>query len=36
VRLQELGVRKHYHQDFDAQQADELFAQLAAELTTAA
>jgi uncharacterized metal-binding protein len=36
VRLQELGVRKHYRQDFDAQQADELFAQLAAELTTAA
>jgi uncharacterized metal-binding protein len=36
VRLQELGVRKHYHQDFDVQQADELFAQLAAELTAAA
>ncbi len=32
VRLHEMGVRKHYHADFDAAQAQQLFDQLADEL----
>lgn len=32
VRLHEMGVRKHYHADFDPAQAQELFEQLAVEL----
>jgi uncharacterized metal-binding protein len=36
VRLHELGVRKHYRSDFDAAQADELFARLAEELQATA
>lgn len=32
VRLHEMGVRKHYHSDFDTAQADELFSRLAEEL----
>ncbi len=31
VRLHELGVRKHYHADFDAAQAEQLFLGLADE-----
>ncbi|MDC8786422.1 putative zinc-binding protein [Roseateles koreensis] len=32
VRLHERGVRKHYHMDFDAEQADRLFEELAQQL----
>lgn len=32
VQLHELGVRKRYHSDFDAAQADALFARLAESL----
>jgi len=31
IRLHEMGVRKHYHADFDKTQADALFEQLAHE-----
>lgn len=31
VRLHERGVRKHYHADFDAAQAEQLFIELADE-----
>lgn len=31
LRLHEMGVRKHYHADFDAAQADQLFEQIADE-----
>ncbi|MDT8998035.1 putative zinc-binding protein [Paucibacter sp. APW11] len=30
IRLHEMGVRKHYHADFDVEQADKLFTTLAA------
>lgn len=29
LRLHEMGVRKHYHADFDAEQADQLFGMVA-------
>lgn len=32
VRLHELGVRKHYHADFDAEQAERIFGDLAEQL----
>lgn len=32
IRLHEMGVRKHYHAEFDAEQADRLYAELVAQL----